>query len=445
MGQRCQYRYTPSLAVDLETDPTGREMRPRFRHQRSIKEGWPSRSRAPYAASILTVTKRRTRFLFLVFCILLCPGARSAWVADTLPDRLSDREFWNLILSLSEPAGTFSSENVLSNESGFAFAISDLLRKTESDGVYLGVGPEQNFNYLAAIRPRMAFIIDIRRQNLLQHLLYKALIELSSDRAEFVSRLFSRTRPKGLSSAATARDLFRAFAVAPVDEPAFQANLRRVKILLTSDHKFSLTPEDITAIEHLYTAFRDFGPQLDYNSTGKMPGGRSDAMPTYAELMTETGENAREYSYLSNEKSYEFIRMMESRNLLVPIVGDFGGPKAIRAIGKYLKDHRASVSVFYVSNVESYLFRSAPGPNPNGGAVNFYNNVRALPLTASSTFLRSIPLPSGRGGATAWQSLVTASVQQTIEDLDSGRLKTYLDLFLRPEANGVRREAVPIR
>jgi hypothetical protein len=379
--------------------------------------------------------------LFLVFVVLFCPGAHSAWVADALPARLSDEEFWNLINTLSEPAGTFSSENVLSNESGFSFAISDLLRKTGPGGVYLGVGPEQNFNYIAAIRPPMAFVVDIRRQNLLEHLLYKALFEISADRADFVSRLFSRTRPK-LSSAATARELFGAFSGAPADELAFQANLRRVKDLLTVQHKFALTPEDTRAIEHLYAVFRDFGPQVDYNATGRMPGGRTDAMPTYAELMSEKGEDALERSYLSSEQTYEFIRAMQRRNLFVPLVGDFGGPKTIRAIGQYLKNSRASVSVFYVSNVEAYLFRSAPGPNPNGGAVNFYNNVRELPLTASSTFVRSIPLPSGRGGPTAWQSLVTASIQQTIQDMDSGRVKTYSDVYAPPSAEGARRGGV---
>lgn len=375
--------------------------------------------------------------------MLFCPAAHNAWVSDTLPARLSDREFWNLINTLSEPAGTFSSENVLSNESGFSFAISDLLRKTGTGGVYLGVGPEQNFNYIAAIRPPMAFIIDIRRQNLLQHLLYKALFEISADRADFVSRLFSRTRPKGLSSSSTARELFGAFAGAPVDEPAFQANLRRIEAVLTVEHKFAMTPEDLRVIERLYTVFRDFGPRVDYNATGKMPGGRSDAMPTYAELMTETGENARERSYLASEQNYEFIRSLESRNLVVPIVGDFGGPRALRAVGQYLKEHRASVSAFYVSNVEAYLFRSAPGPNPNGGAVNFYNNVRALPLTASSTFLRSIPVPSGRGGTTAWQSLVTTSMQQTVRDMDSSLLNRYDDLYARREPESARRGRVP--
>ena len=48
-------------------------------------------------------------------------------------------------------------------------------------GVYVGVGPNQNFTYIAAIRPELAFIVDIRRQNLLEHLLFKVLTEKSDE------------------------------------------------------------------------------------------------------------------------------------------------------------------------------------------------------------------------------------------------------------------------
>jgi hypothetical protein len=37
-------------------------------------------------------------------------------------------------------------------------------------------------------------VLDIRRQNMLEHLTYKALFEMSTDRADFLSRLFSRQR-----------------------------------------------------------------------------------------------------------------------------------------------------------------------------------------------------------------------------------------------------------
>ena len=64
--------------------------------------------------------------------------------------------------------------------------------------MYLGVGPEQNFPYIIALKPGMAIIFDMRRGNLHEHLLYKAMFELSNDRADFLSRLFSRARPAGL-------------------------------------------------------------------------------------------------------------------------------------------------------------------------------------------------------------------------------------------------------
>ena len=48
-------------------------------------------------------------------------------------------------------------------------------------GAYLGVGPEQNFNYIAAIRPAITVIFDIRQQAVMQHLLFKALFELSAN------------------------------------------------------------------------------------------------------------------------------------------------------------------------------------------------------------------------------------------------------------------------
>src|SRR5207245_2625298 len=127
--------------------------------------------------------------------------ARSAprLVAADLPARLTDQEFWGLTETLSEAGGFFRSDNFLSNERGYQQIIPDLLERIGPGrgGVYLGVGPEQNFAYIVALKPQMAFIIDIRRGNLHEHLLYKALFEMSATRADFLSRLFSRSRPAG--------------------------------------------------------------------------------------------------------------------------------------------------------------------------------------------------------------------------------------------------------
>jgi hypothetical protein len=74
---------------------------------------------------------------------------------------------------------------------------------------------------------------------------------------------------------------------------------------------------------------------------------------------------------------------MQLKNLIVPLVADFGGPKTIKTIGQYLKDHGALVSVFYVSNVEDYLSLLWP---------QWRANLAALPIDDSTLLIRFIPV-----------------------------------------------------
>jgi hypothetical protein len=161
------------------------------------------------------MSTRRAPVAGWLLAVCLCgsfavAGARAA--GDTLPSRLTDEEFWRVVQGFSERAGTFPSDNLLSNERRLQFVIPDLTRNVKPEGVYLGVGPEQNFTYMVALRPRMAFIFDIRRGNMALHLIYKALFELSADRAEFVSRLFCRKRPHGLTATSSVAEIFGAFS-----------------------------------------------------------------------------------------------------------------------------------------------------------------------------------------------------------------------------------------
>src|SRR5215469_3985521 len=155
------------------------------------------------------------------FALLVTPGILALAVyltaADTLPGTLSDTEFWSLIERTSEPDGYFrsnsgSTDNLLSNENGVSNAATALSMRPKGSGVYLGVGPEQNLTYIAAMHPRIAFITDIRRGNMLLHLMYKALFETSGNRADFVARLFNRKRPAGLTARSTAAELMNAYS-----------------------------------------------------------------------------------------------------------------------------------------------------------------------------------------------------------------------------------------
>src|SRR5215467_6066454 len=170
------------------------------------------------------VTRRRRLFLVItalsaVFASTrLTSSPRAA--SEPIPAQLSDEAFWNMVTEFSENGGYFRSDNFVSNETAFQYVIRDL-KKVTPGGVYLGVGPDQNFTYVVAMRPKMAIIFDIRRQNMLQHLMYKALIEMSSDRADFISRLFSRRRPAGLDPNSSTAQLFLVFDNVPTDRDFF--------------------------------------------------------------------------------------------------------------------------------------------------------------------------------------------------------------------------------
>ena len=306
--------------------------------------------------------------------------------AKTLPDKLSDAEYWSLIEQLSEPGGIFRSDNLVSNEIYMQSIIPELQTVTKPGRVYLGVGPEQNFTYIAALKPRMVFIIDIRRGNLHTQLMYKALFEMSKDRADFVSKLFSKKRPEGLSAKSTAQELFSALVGLETDEARYKENLAAIQTHLSKTHEFPLSKDDLAGIEYVYYNFYWFGPSLTYSSsTG---GGGRGSFVNYQALMVADDGAGVSRSYLANEENFQFMKNLESKNLLVPIVGDFAGPKAIRNVAQYVRDRSGFVSAFYLSNVEQYL-------SQEGKWYTFCGNFAALPLDDSSTFIYS---QSGGGG-----------------------------------------------
>jgi len=323
--------------------------------------------------------KLRTLNLSLVFCICLSMTGTGGVI--NLPSHLTDQEFWHTIEDISEPGGYFRTDNLVSNENGFQRVIPDLLLRTNPGGVYLGVGPEQNFTYIAALRPKIAFIIDIRRGNLHTQMLYKALFELSADRADFVSLLFTRQRPEGLNPASTAQEIFDAYwKVKTSNESVFKENLARICNLLVQDHLFALSKADLSGLESVYHNFFELGPGINYISSASRFAPLGSQNPMYADLMTNTDQNGIARSYLASEENFKIVKDLHHKNLIIPLVGDFAGPKTIAAVGKYLKERGATVSVFYVSNVESYL---------NSFNVKFCANVATLPLDDLSIFIRS--------------------------------------------------------
>lgn len=382
----------------------------------------------------MVLTSRRSQVAASLALIAMFGGVSlslgSRVAVPSIPERISDDAFWRMVSDYSEPGGFFRSDNFVSNEITFQWVLPELAKTTKTGGVYLGVGPDQNFTYIVGLQPKIAFIVDIRRQNMLHHLLYKSLIELSPDRAEFLSRLFSRPRPVGLDASEGPAALFQAYANAAPDSQLFARNLAAVKDQLVGKHKFALTSDDLRTIEYVYTAFFAAGPDLTYSFT--MPGRGSSMMfygrrmPTYAELQMENDGEGAQRGYLATEPNYRVLRELERNNLIVPLVGDFAGDKALRSVGKYVRDNGATITAFYTSNVEQYLFQSDDWRR-------FFANVATLPVDSSSTFIRAVfnfnTMPSTTGTPGPRSRTMLASIAEQVRAFADGRLQTYWDVI----------------
>jgi len=342
--------------------------------------------------------------------------------AQGIPSRLSDQEFWKLVTESSEPDGFFQSDNLVSNELTLQHIIPELVKGRSPGGVYLGVGPDQNFTYIAAMRPRVAFIVDIRRGAMLQHLMYKSLFEMAEDRADFLSLLFSRPKPAGVAADAAPIQLLEAFYPVAADSTLYWRTLKAFDDRLTKQHAFVLSKDDLEGIAFVFTSFFLAGPDISYNYGQGI--GRNRGMPSFADLMIATDAEGLNRGFLGSEQQYDVIRQMHLRNLIVPVIGDFAGPKAVRAVGEYLRSHGAVVSAIYTSNVEQYLFR---------GDLNwrrYYENVATLPVDSSSTFVRAVFNNMGyMGGGTGARSITMLQpVLDLLKAFREGKIAGYLDV-----------------
>lgn len=340
-----------------------------------------------------------------------------------MPAKLSDADFWKLSTTLSEPNGYFQSENYVGNELSFQWVIPELKKHVKPGGVYMGVGPDQNFTYIATLQPKIAFIVDIREGNLLQLLMYKALIELSADRVDFAAMLFGRTRPANVKPDASANDILQAVFSLPPDRAVYTKTLKAVEEHLTTTHGFPLTPSQINGLEGIFGMFFSYGPGITYQNGNS---GRGNVYPTYWDMQVTDDNAGVNHAYMQTAAQFQTIKRMEEANLIVPVMGNFGGSKAVRAVGAWVREHGGTVTTFYTSNVEQYLFQ-------DNIWREWYRNVATLPLDETSQFIRSAFNMGGYGGFGGGGGLrsaqLTCSIQTLLAAFSAGRINSYYDVI----------------
>ncbi len=327
-------------------------------------------------------------------------GATSSFSAGPTP--LTAAEFRQLTGMLSERNAKFFSDNFLSNETSYLQIAADLTRETSPGGVYLGVGPEQNFTYIALSRPALAFIVDIRRDNLILQLLYKALFDQARDRAHFLALLIGREYgdADALSEHATLEQILTRVAVLPRDEKTFLAVHTALRERIERRYGFELSQADKRSLRQAHQAF--FKDGLDIRFKLKEKSFRR--YPTYRQLSAQADPQGKQLGFLASEQSFRFVQQMQRSNLIIPVVGDFAGDHALPAIASYLKRKHLVVAAFYVSNVEQYLLQ-------NGVWWKWLRNIGQLPTDDRSVFIRCY-LDQGRSHPSQMKGHRTTTVLQ---------------------------------
>jgi hypothetical protein len=189
--------------------------------------------------------------------------------------------------------------------------------------------------------------------------------------------------------------------------------------LIRENFQFPLTKSDLATIERIHNNFRIYGLAMSYQKDS-LWGFR---YPTLRDLIVQTDPDQKQSNFLATESDYNFLRGLHLNNLIIPVVGDFGGSKTLVNLGDFLRKRGFTVSASYTSNVEQYLFE-------NGQFASFAGNVRNLPVNDHSYFIRSTAIGYEHPARQPGCGSVTLLQQMTVfsRNFDLGRYQNYNDL-----------------
>jgi hypothetical protein len=367
---------------------------------------------------------RRPRPYDLVLALLLnaaCAGSSVPAVAPLAP---VEPDFPGLSQRLSEEGGFFPSDNLVSNETSYQHVLGKMEAMGVKGGAYVGVGPDQNFTYIAAVRPEIAFVIDIRRDNLLQHLVFKAVFERARSRLEFVSMLTGRPVMADSPAAATVEDIVAQIDATAPDAQYFEAQTTGIVETILS-WRMPLSDADLRVVRRIHEAFRRYGLDLRYAQVPRYP--------TWRDLILETDLEGNRRNYLASDTAFRFVQDLHRRHRIIPVVGDVASDHALTAIGAEIRTRGLTLTTLYISNVEQYLMR--------GGSFPAYaTTLLGLPyadhgVIIRSWFGRSASLPQTVNGHYSTQLLERFT--DFVNQVRAGGYNSYIDL--------VTRNALPLR
>ena len=360
--------------------------------------------------------------ILLALVAVGCDAAPRRAAPLVAQEAISDADFASLVERISEPSGYFDTDNLISNETGYLNVMDALARLDVHGGAYVGVGPDQNFSYVAAIRPEIVFITDVRRDNMLHHLLLKALIERAETRVRFLTGLHGVAPPL---DAGSWRDRDLEEIIAHVDGAAVEGEALEVLhaeiAAAVASYGVPLSDVDHSTIRRFHQTFIDAGLSLRFTTLGRAP---RPYYPTYRQLVLETDIDGDRASYLASAQAYQVVRDLQMANRIVPVVGDLSGSDALREMGVVMRELGVELTAFYASNVEFYLWQSRT-------FERWIDNLSTLPAADDAVVIRSYFPNFGRGHPSAVTGYYSTQTLQPVATLLGSSFSSYWDVVTR--------------
>lgn len=373
----------------------------------------------------------RSRLPLLLLPLILAAFAHSgpageSRVAQPVTQAPADSSFAGLIAALSEPGGYFDSDNLISNESGYLHVLGAIRERGTRGGAFVGVGPDQNFSYIAEVRPDIAFIIDIRRDNLLHHLLFKSLFHNAANRLEYLCLLFGRALPERPAEwdDAPLADIVDYIDAMPFSADAFE-DAHEIVRRSVSGFGVALEPDDLATIRRFHAAFASAGLDLKFTSRGRVS---RPYYPNYRQLLLATDLSGNHGNYLADRQRFEVVRDLQLADRIIPVIGDLAGDHALAALGREIRRRGLSLSLLYTSNVEYYLMLDRTFEHYARTVVESLPFDRRS-LIVRSYFSRGLPHPQSVPGNYATQ--LVEPVEAFAAQIRAGGYASYYDLVSR--------------
>jgi len=304
---------------------------------------------------------------------------------------------------------------LVSNEDSYPRVAGELARRVRPGGVYLGVGPDQNFTLIAHARPALAFVVDYRRRNLILQLLHRALFSLAADRAGYL-RLLTARDPGRLPANPSPQELVAAFTRAEFDRDRLAAAVVEVdRMLRPLDALRENEWSDLATIQT-----RLAGPGMSARFLA-LP-----MYPTFGRLVTTPDRDGRPAHVLASEPLYQAVRSLQRGDRLVPLVVDFAATGSFDRLGTWLRERGLTVGVLYASDVEFFLLRA-------GTFGTYLANLSHLPWSDGAVIVRTstreIRHPERHRGDSS--TTVVRDAAAFLAAGRSGAIRTPDDLFDR--------------